>query len=136
MGRFPLCLEAQGKGLVARVWGKGLVQIPQTKSVDYPVRTPLTYQGVGGCPKSDAATWFCWGDCVFVEGSAASRGFQARCIEDSSTVRAHCSDHEHQPGCKKLGNRGNLHGHCDHFGGEGDHQWPWTGGLDPGAYNT
>ena len=29
-----------------------------------------------------------------------------------------------------------LHGYCDHFSGAGDPQWPWTGGLGPGAYHT
>ena len=34
------------------------------------------------------------------------------------------------------GDRGHLHGHHDHLGGESDPQQPWTGGSTPGAYNT
>ena len=37
---------------------------------------------------------------MFVEGSATRRGSQPRYIEDGSTVRAYCSDHECQPCCK------------------------------------
>ena len=85
---------------------------------------------------SDATTWFCWGNCMFVEGLATRRGFQPRLIEDGSPIRACHSNHECQLHCKRQGDRGHLHGHHDDVSGVGDPQWPQTGGLGPGAYNT
>ena len=76
------------------------------------------------------------GNCMFPEGSVARRGFRPRPVEDDHIIRACCSNYECQPHCKRCSDRGNLHGHCDYLGGAGDPQWPWTGGLSPGAYNT
>ena len=101
-----------------------------------PRQTPLTYQRDGDCMTSNAAAQFCWGDCMFTEGSSTWRGSQPRHIGDGSTDRAYHSNHECQSYCKRWGDGGDLHGYCDHLSGESDPKQPQTGDLSPGAYNT
>ena len=135
----PFIKRPKAKALQLEFRGKaGLTPSNQgIKSVGHPVRTPLAYQGVGGCLASDAATWFHQSNCMFVEGSVTRRGLQGGPwpVEDGSIIRACHGNYEHQPHCERWGDRGDLHGHCDHFSGAGDPQWPWTGGLSPGAYH-
>ena len=136
--QIPPSSKGQRQMPCSKSLGEGLVQLPQTEElrVDHPVGTPLAYQGVGGCLTSDATTWFCWHNCMFAEGSTIRRGPWLRLIENGSTIRACHSNHECQLHCKRQGDRGNLHGHHNHLSGVGDPQWPQTGGLGPGSYNT
>ena len=55
-------------------------------------------------------------------------------IEVISTAAV--ATNEHKPYHERQGDRGHLHGHCDHLSGIGDPQWPQTGDLSPGAHNT
>ena len=54
---------------------------------------------------------------MFAEGPVARRGLQGatRPIEDGSSVGACHGNYEHQLHCERQGDRGNLHGYCDHF---------------------
>ena len=82
--------------------GEGLAQIPQTKELRVsttqseppsPTKELGVVQRVMLSPGFAGVTACLWRD------QLPAGGFQPRCIEDGSTVRAHCSDHEHQSHC-------------------------------------
>ena len=120
----------RGTGSNSLNWG--------TECGDHPAGAPLTYQRVGSHLVSDATSWFPGSDGMSVEGPIARRGLQStpKPIDNRIYGSPWNGNHEHKLYCERWSDRGHLHGHCNHLNGERDPQWPWTGDLSPGAYNT
>ena len=109
-GEIPPLSRGPRQRPCSQSMGEGLVWIPQTEepSVSTTQLAPLTYQRVGDCLMSNMATWFCQSNGLSSKESATRGGFQLRHLECGSTYGAYCSDHEHQPHCKRWSNGGNY----------------------------
>ena len=76
--------------------------------------------------------WHAWGGTSLWKGSTR---YPQTCWQQE-LCQSLSGDHECKWYCDGWGDRGHLHGHCNHLSGEGGSQWPWTEDLSPGAHDT